>query len=217
MKRLLTHNVGLKLLAIVLALWLWAGAAYEPEVTSIVTLPLQYRNLSRELEVSAGFTNSVIVEIQGPAGMLRRISRADTAVLLDFAPVTQPGEKTFAIGAAQVALPRGVRLVRALPAQLRFGFERSATRSVPVTVRFSGALGSAWRLAGFEASPRELTIAGPASNVAAVEVLETDPVNLSGLTRDVELPATVFVSEAGVRFISSPRVIVKVHVQQSGN
>jgi YbbR domain-containing protein len=116
-----------------------------------------------------------------------------------------------------VALPRGVQLVRAIPAQVRFDFERSARRAIPVTVRFAGALAAGWRVTGFETVPRELSIAGPASSVAAVEVLETDPVNLSGVTGDVEQPAAVFVSEAGVRFISSPRVMVKVRVQKGGN
>ena len=59
------------------------------------------------------------------------------------------------------SLPSGVSLVRALPSQLRFDFERPAQRAVPVTVRFTGALEGGLRVAGFDVEPKELTVTGP--------------------------------------------------------
>jgi YbbR domain-containing protein len=217
MKRFLTHNAGFKLLAIALAVWIWYGAAYEPQVAATITVPVQYRNLPKDLEIATGFVSTVVVEARGPAGRLRRLSGVDTAVLLDFSTVRQPGERTFAIGAAQIPLPTDVTLVRALPSQLRFDFERPAVRAIPVTVRFAGALENGLRVASFEQEPKELVITGPGSSVSAVESLETDPVNLTGIKGDFQQTAAVFVSQPGVRFTTPPRVIVKVHVQRSNN
>jgi YbbR domain-containing protein len=217
MKRFLTYNLGLKLLAIVLAIWIWYSAAYEPEVAATITIPVQYRNLPKDLEISSGFTSTVIVEARGPASRLRRLSGPDTAAMLDFSSVSQPGERTFQIGFGQVPLPYGVRLVRAIPAQLRFGFERPLSRAIPVTVRFTGALENGLRVSGFEASPKELVITGAASSVNAVESLETDPVNLTGVKGDVQRTVAVFASDPGVRFAGTPRVIVKVRVERSAN
>jgi len=217
MKRLLTHNAGFKLLAVALAVWIWYGAAYEPQVAATITVPVQYRNLPKDLEIATGFVSTVVVEARGPAGRLRRLSGVDTAVLLDFSTVRQAGERTFAIGAAQIPLPPDVTLVRALPSQLRFDFERPAVRAIPVTVRFAGALEDGLRVASFEQEPKELMITGPGSSVSAVESLETDPVNLTGVKGDFQQAAAVFVSQPGVRFTTTPRVIVKVHIRRSNN
>lgn len=217
MKRFLTHNAGFKLLAVALAVWIWYGAAYEPQVAATITVPVQYRNLPKDLEIATGFVSTVVVEARGPAGRLRKLSGVDTAVLLDFSTVRQPGERTFAIGAAQIPLPPDVTLVRALPSQLRFDFERPALRAIPVTVRFAGALEDGLQVAGFEQEPKELVITGPASSVSVVESLETDPVNLTGVKGDFQQVASVFVSQPGVRFTTTPRVIVKVHVQRSNH
>jgi hypothetical protein len=217
MKGFLTHNAGFKLLAIALAVWIWYGAAYEPQVAATITVPVQYRNLPKDLEIATGFASAVVVEARGPAGRLRRLSGTDTAVLLDFSTVRQPGERTFAIGVAQIRLPPDVTLVRALPSQLRFDFERPAQRAIPVTVRFAGALENGLRVASFEEEPKELVITGPASSVSAVESLETDPLNLTGIKGDFQQAVAVFVSQPGVRFTTTPRVIVKVHVQRSNN
>jgi YbbR domain-containing protein len=116
-----------------------------------------------------------------------------------------------------VPLPYGVTLVRAMPAQLRFGFERPASRAVPVTVRFTGSLEDGLRIAGFEAVPRQLVISGAASSVNTVESLETDPVNLTGVSGDIQRTVAVFAADPAVRFVGGPRVIVKVHVEKSGN
>lgn len=216
MKRPLIRNPGLKLLAITLAVWIWYSAAYEPEVAATLAIPVQYRNLPAHLEISNGFTNTVLVETRGPAGRLRRLSGVETAVILDFSTVKEPGERTFAIGPRQVSLPHGVTLLRAIPAQLRFEFEKSALRAVPVNVRFTGSLEEGLKIEAFEADPKELVITGPASSVSAVELLETDPVNLSGVKQDVQQMMTVFAPQPGVRFASGSRVMVKVHVKRSG-
>ena len=217
MKHLLTHNPGLKLLAIVLAVWVWSGAANEPELAATITIPVQYRNLPKDLEIASGFVGTMMLEVRGPADHLRRVSASDTAAVLDFASVKQPGEQTFGVGPNQVALPRGVGLVRAIPAQLRFTFEQRTTRAVPVTVRFTGALPAGFKVSGFEAEPKSLEITGPASSVATVEVVETDPLDLSGVRNDIQKTVAVFAAESGVRFVSTPRVMVKVHVEKGGN
>ena len=213
---LVTRNLGLKMLAIVLALWIWSGATNAPELSATITIPVQYRSLPKDVEIASGFASTIMLEVRGPAGQLRAAA-ADTAAVLDFSSVRQPGERTFDIGSARINLPRGVALVRALPAQLRFAFEQRITRRVPVTVRFTGAVPQGVKVTGSETEPATLEITGPASSAGGVDALETDPVDLNGVTSDLRKQVAVFAPEGGVRLVSTPRVIVKVHVQRSGN
>ena len=59
------------------------------------------------------------------------------AVVIDMSDA-ETGERTFSIGDRNVKLVRGVRLVRAIPSEVRFQFEPRRMHTVPVQVRFIG-------------------------------------------------------------------------------
>ena len=134
--RFTTRNAGWKLLSLLIAVLLWMTVASEPELATFVGVPVEYKNLPSDLEISSPVVNSVYLELRGPAGELRNFSERRAAVVLDMSEA-QPGESTFTVGRSNVVLPRGLRVMRAIPAQLRFEFQRVATRKVPVEARFS--------------------------------------------------------------------------------
>lgn len=217
MKSLFTHNPGLKALALGLAVWIWYESAYEPELAAAVSIPIEYRNLPRDLEIASGFTTSAMLEVRGPASRLRRVSDGSVAAVLDLGAVHEPGELTFGIGPGQIDLPRDVSLVRVIPAQVHFGFERRVTRDAPVAVRFTGTLAPGLRMTGYEPVPRTLQVTGPSSAIDDLDSLQTDPINLTAIRSDTDRTVSVFAGASGVRFVSTPRVIVKVHIEKSGN
>ena len=109
-------------------------------------------------------------------------------------------------------LPRGVRLVRAVPSQVRFHFEMRAYRTVPVHVRFAGGRGQA--VASYHVSPPELRILGPESHVARISAAETDPLDLTDVDSRANLHVNAFVEDAYVRFESPPAVTVSVTMKK---
>jgi YbbR domain-containing protein len=110
-------------------------------------------------------------------------------------------------------LPRGIDLVRTIPAQLRFKFERRTTRSIPVTVVFSGKLPSGFSIAQTDVEPPELTIEGPESHVALSRKLVSDPFDLTGVTGDTERSLAVYAAESEVRILNVPQVTVKIRLR----
>jgi YbbR domain-containing protein len=210
--RLITENFGWKMLALAGAVALWALVASEPELSVFVRAPLAYKNVPDELEISAEPVNTVSLELRGPAGELSRLgdpSGQRPAVVLDMANV-QAGERTFAIGGENVKLERGVRLVRAIPSEARFEFERRGARRVPVTPRCSGEGSSGYGIGSFSADPKELTIVGPASRVARIPFVTTDRVDVSGVVGSAEFRVNAFLEDPYVRFDGSPQVTVTV-------
>src|ERR1019366_8681986 len=129
---LVFHNFGWKLLAVAIAVVLWAVVASEPELSEYATVRLEYRNLPDDLEIGSDPVSQVSLELRGPSGELRGVGDGiQPAVVLDMSAV-QPGERTFTIGEGNVKLARGVRLVRSIPSEVRFRFERRVARFVPV-------------------------------------------------------------------------------------
>ena len=112
LRGLLFENFGWKLLALAVAVVLWAFVSSEPDLTTFATVRLEYKNLPDELEISSEPVSGISLELRGPSGELRGVGDGiRPAVVLDMSDV-QPGERTFSIGEGNVKLARGVRLVR---------------------------------------------------------------------------------------------------------
>lgn len=212
MLRFLFRDLGWKLFSLGLAVLLWIFAVSEPQVSRFVAVPVQFENLPEGMEISSDVLESVHLEVRGPASELHAIDGAkDYAVVLDMSRV-RPGERTFTIGPDNVRLPRGTHLVRAVPSQLRFDFERSIARDVPVRVQF-GPPQPGYEVADYIVSSPTLTIVGPESRVARISVVSTDPIDLSQVVGAAEFRVTAFVQDPHVRFAESPLLIVKVQVK----
>src|SRR5437763_11048746 len=130
MKSFFTTDIWLKLASLALAVMFWMAVASEPEMATVLTVPVHYKNMPTDLEISSNIIANVNLETRGPSGRLREMGAAHTAVVLDLSDVRQPGERTFTLSAANTNLPRGVAMVRAIPAQLRFDFEPRLVREV---------------------------------------------------------------------------------------
>jgi len=208
--RLVTYNFGWKLLALASAFVIWVLVASEPELSTFTTVRLEYRNLPDNLEISSAPAETVTLELRGPAGELRGTGdNRRPGVMLDMSNV-MPGRRTFTIGDGNVSLPRGVRLVRAIPSEVPFEFERRLSRNVPVQIHFSGLGANGYIVSNATVSPSELTIEGPASRVSRIMSVSTDPVNVSSVVGTAEFHVNAFVSDPYVRFEGSPQVVVTV-------
>jgi len=209
----LTNNIGWKLLSLAGAVVLWISVASEPELATLHSTPVQYKSLPNDLEISSNFVDNVALEMRGPSGRLRDLRETRTAVVLDFSSVHQPGERTFTIDESNVTLPRGIQLVRAIPAQLRFRFERRVARKVPVEVRFS-APREGYELADYHAEPTKLTVVGPESSVEKTKFVMTDPIDISSVISSAQFRVNTYLSEPQVRFQAASQISVHVTVKK---
>ncbi|HEY1220226.1 MAG: CdaR family protein [Bryobacteraceae bacterium] len=207
---LISNNFWWKVLALTIAVLIWAVVASEPELSTFATARVEYKNLADGLELSSEPVTQIILELRGPSGELRGLGDGGQhpAAILDMSNAA-PGERTFPIGAANVRLSRGVHIVRAIPSQVRLVFEQRLERSVPVSVRWSEPHNH-YRVARATAEPARLAILGPQSHVARVNSVSTDPVDVSSLTTSGRFQVNAFAGDPFVRFRSTPAVTVTV-------
>jgi hypothetical protein len=212
--RLLTHNLGWKALSLAAAVLFWISVSRDTALISFVSAPVQYKGIPDDLEISSDVIEQVYLELRGSAGMLERFNDAKPAVSLDFSGVSNPGERTFNIDERAVSLPHGMKLVRSIPSQLRFEFDRRVSRKINVEVRFTGKLQDGYSLASYEAAPPVLTVVGPESRVRRIEYAQTDPIDLAPVVAESQFSVNAFVDDPHVRFAESPRVSVRVVVEK---
>ena len=213
LKSLVTHNFGLKALALCAACGLWFNLASEPQLATIVSVPVDYKNFPKDLVISSSIVDSVEVEARGPASRLREMQETHTAAVIDLASVQAPGERTFTLTGA-VQAPRGVTLGRMIPEQLRFRFEHQITGKVPVEVVYSGQLPAGLAIADVTVDPSELVVTGPESRVRDARKARTDPFDLTRVSKDSEQDLATYIGDPELRTASAPRVKVRVRVVQ---
>lgn len=213
MKSFFTQNIGWKLLSLAAAVLIWISVASEPELATFVSAHVEYKNLSPAVEINSNVVETVYLEVRGPSEALRlpELPRR-SAVILDMADI-EPGQHTFTIDNGDVRLPQGVQLVSAVPAQIRMDFEHSATRTVPVEVRFADGLPANLQVVDATADPPSLAITGPASRVVRVASVQTDPLGLKPEAGTNLYRVAAYANDPRVRFQDPPQVTVKVTVK----
>jgi hypothetical protein len=207
---LVFQNFGWKLLSLTIAVAIWAMVASEPEMGTLMPVQLGYRDLPEGVEICSEPVDKVLLELRGPSVLLRD---AHPTVILDMSGA-QPGLHTFVIGNGSVTLPRGVQLVRAIPAEARFDFDRSRPREVPVQPRFQGEGAQGYVVAHYEVSPERIWIVGPGRLVNRVDRVGTDPVDVPASAGTFQFRVNAFVNESYVRFQESPQVTVTVTMKK---
>ena len=214
----LTRNLAWKLFSLGVAALLWITFARDPELGGLVSVPVEYKGMPDNLEISSDAVNTVTLDLRGPAEKMRQFSSAPSGVVLDFSTILKPGEQTFQIDERNVTLPSELRLVRAIPAQIRFQFEARIQREVPVQVRFGTPPPSGYTLRRYTVEPESMMVVGPASRVQSVDFAVTDPIDLGSVVGETTVRVNMFVDDPQVRFTTPGRATVKVVVEnQKGN
>jgi hypothetical protein len=215
MIRALLDNIGWKLLALAIAIALWVGFVGSPELLTSVSAPVEYKNTPSELEMSSDAPERIYLEVQGPSARLRSYDASRTAVLIDLSGVHRPGEYTFTLDSNNIDLPAGLKLVRAVPGQVRLRFERRVSAEVPVRVRFSAPPPEGYRIARETVLPKRLQIIGPESRVRQIGYVETDPIDLSHVIGEAQFRVHTFIPDPQVRFVSTPEVDVQINLEKT--
>ena len=121
--RVLTDNLGWKLLSVLLAVLLWIAVEGEPELVTVQTAPVFYRNVEPAMALVSSPAATVRLELRGPSDVLGRDNLSSVAVLLDLAGVTEAGSRSFPISRSNVTLPAGVSFVRSDPPEVKLHLE----------------------------------------------------------------------------------------------
>ncbi len=208
-------NMGWKLSSLAVAILLWMAVEVTPNVVTNHSAPILYRNLASDLMVTGDSPEAIHVELRGTAGQLTSSALADTVAVFDLSTVKAPGERTFTISDANLNLPPGVTFLRAVPSQFRVRIARMMAKEVPVQIQFSGALPSGYRISSQSVMPVALRIVGSENRISATTKVETDAIDLTGLTLPSEFHVDAFAADPQVRFESPSSVTVKLSIEKS--
>jgi YbbR domain-containing protein len=197
MGRWFSTNLPYRILSILLALGLWLYVAEDknPAIESVLSVPLEIRNLPADLVVSER-PNSIKIRIEGRDRIIRDVSARDIHAFVDL-DQSKEGVQSFPV---QVSLPPGVSLVSITPAQAQVTIDLLMEKQVSVTVAFEGRAPPGYKARDPVINPAEVLVTGPGGYLAQINTAFVE-VNLDGARKTIrrDLPVRVALERAGSR------------------
>ena len=208
------RNFAPKLLAVGIAVLLWGLVRSQPKVETVLEAGIHYVNVRPGLEFNPDQADRVTIVVQGSRGQVEELQRQGAAVQVDFAAVDEVGEQTFGVTGESLHLPDGLRLIRAVPSQLRLSLEKQVRRQVPVQPIFVGAAANSRAVSSFRVEPARLTVVGPERRVALLSQVTTDPIAIAGLVGTHTVSTTAYLPDPYLRFDGDASVTVEVNISE---
>jgi hypothetical protein len=205
------RHLGLKVLAIALATLLWLTVAGEHVVERSLRVPLEFRNIPPQLEITGDPPDNVDVRLRGSSAVLGRLDPGEVVAVLDLAG-GRPGSRLFHLRNDEVRAPFGVEVAQVIPSTVSLELEKSATRMVPVIPAVLGEPAAGFVVGRRTAEPATVRIIGPESHVRELAEATTEPVNITGGRERVRDVVTVGVTDAAVRLDSPVSATVLVEI-----
>jgi len=191
-------NIGLKLVSVALAALIWLLVSGEQVVERALRIPLEFTNLSPQLELVGETPNVVDVRVRGSSGALARMAAGELVAVLDLRSA-RPGRRLFHLTGSDVRAPFGVEVVQVSPSSLSMGFEASASKVVRVIPEIDGSPASGFTMGAVGVEPATVEVVGPASVIKGLDEAITEPVSVEGARETVVETVTVGVADPAVR------------------
>jgi len=105
-QRHVLHNVGLKMLSLLLATGLWYVTSPDEQPAELaVRAPIVFERLPADLEISSETIPEAQIRVRGPERVIRQLRSNDVHAELELADA-KPGERTFDLTSQQISHPR---------------------------------------------------------------------------------------------------------------
>jgi YbbR domain-containing protein len=205
------RNIGLKVLALALAVLLWLTIAGEHLVERSLRVPLEFRNIPEVLEIVGNTPDTVDVRVRGSSALLSRMQPGEIVAVLDLAGA-RGGSRLFHIRTDEVRAPFGVEVAQVIPSTLALELEKSARRYVPIVPATDGDPAPGYVIGRKTAEPATVEIVGPESRVRQVTAATNEPVSIKDATSRVRDGVTAGVVDTSVRLVQPQIVQVTVDI-----
>jgi YbbR domain-containing protein len=208
-----TNDLFLMILSGVLSLflWLWVGAEERSEI--IVSVPLEYRNLPKDYEITTQgeLVSKVNVWVKGSTATVKNLQPQEISVWLDLGD-TRPGERLIELTTENVRVPYGFSVLRISPSRMNIRVEQVTRKMVPVVPKIEGQPPQGFTVTNVNVTPAQIEILGPSSAVNSVKRVITESIDVSNLTQDHQETVTAGAENTSIRLgkVKQVNVVLKV-------
>jgi YbbR domain-containing protein len=178
MRKWILHNLGLKIVSVFLAIFLWVVVLGEQKVDVTLNVPLAL-NLPTALLLVNDLPESLEVHLRGPKTLVTSLAAREVTFSGPPGKLAE-GENSIPIREDMVQVPRGIQVVDVTPHRIRVVLEALSERDIEVTPRVEGVPPAGFVVRRVISVPSRVRMTGPTSEIRRLTQVRTLPVNLNG-------------------------------------
>ncbi|HEX7519897.1 MAG TPA: CdaR family protein, partial [Candidatus Deferrimicrobium sp.] len=173
LRRLASQNLGLKVVALALAVAAWWFVAGENKVLVSFTIPLEIRNVPKGLTMTNKPEREVEVRLSGPSSLLSGMRPSEISAGVDLS-AARAGRQYFTLDDRTVKVPPGIKAQRIFPSSIEVILDRTERRMVPVSARIGGGGAVRRRIAKVEIDPPSVEVDALPDEFSRMPVIYTE-------------------------------------------
>lgn len=217
-KRMLTANLGVKIVAVVFAVILWLHVTAQQEETQAFSVPLVLAGIPDSLTIIHDVPRSVNLTVRGARSnliKLRLLGRLRARI--DLSMIAATGRVNIPVRAGILNLseeidPRNVTIEN--PKTLALFFEPVVSKTVPVRVAFRGEIPADIIVTGQPTvAPGQVTLRGAVSVVREVSVVSTDEIDIADKYGALSFKIGISLDDRRIE-VSPPTVTVEMETSR---
>ena len=208
-RRLASRNLGLKVVALLLAAAAWWYVAGESKVLVSFNVPLEIRNMPKGLTMTNKPERQVEVRLSGPSSLLSGMRPAEISAGVDLS-AGRAGRQYFTLDDRAVKVPPGIKVQRIFPPSIEVILERTERREIPVSARIGGGAAVRRRVAKVEIDPPSVEVEALPEEFTRIPSAQTEEFVPDGIGETFAATVRVELREPHAKIIGSPSVRVKI-------
>jgi len=213
-----THNFGLKVLALLLAVLIHVVVQRDSVREAVVDLPISIVNVPHGQVLAGPVPEVAKARVRGRWGGIRELlSDRSARIVVDAGLQRAGGRFVFERRAvAQQLATAHVEVLAIDPAWIDLHFEPLEHRNVAVEPLLTGEPAPGFRVTAnsVHVEPAKVDVSGPASQVRKLDAIKTAAVDVAGADHDVHTSARIQVPPGRTLRVAPEDVTVNVHLEE---
>lgn len=208
-------NLGLKLVALLLAcvLWFFVSAPRRERLRErLVTASIALVAVPSHLVITTDIPSGVAVRVRGRLSDLRALASQSLEASVDLSSIREAGEVEITLRPQYLNVPEDIEVVSIEPNKFRFRVEQLRSRAVPIRPFLDGAPPAGYIIGDATASPERALVSGPASEILKLTEVTTERIIMTGRTSTFVQNVAVISDSPLVRLVSPTTTQVTVPV-----
>ncbi|MBM4390282.1 MAG: hypothetical protein FJ090_04100 [Deltaproteobacteria bacterium] len=181
----LTHNLGYRLVALVMTLVFWVWVQSEQRVETRARATVKWL-LPEGLTLVEPPLESATLTVEGVQAIVRSLRQRELEIEVD---LSKAREGDVAVDLAQKSidgLPQQLHVVEVSPSQVRVTLDRVLRRKVSVSPNPVGKVADGYRVIEVSVSPQRGDLEGPVSILKNIDSVTTEEVDIGSLREDAD-------------------------------
>src|SRR5215471_4098215 len=203
------QNLGLRIISLLLAvgLWIFVNAGQHSSVEAF-NIPVSYRGLPPGFVITNQHPDFVKIQLSGPQTLLSLVDPSRLMLKLDLSGVGV-GQASFKIGLDSFNVPRGTAVSGISPSQIVLDLDKIVVRYLSVHPATIGTPADGYRIGPIEVTPSQVRVRAPSKEIANLEAVDTEAVDVTGLATETEHVAAI-TSAGSMMRIEPSEVVIKI-------